>query len=197
MSNGTLVPRTLRSRAWLGATLVSALALTPALVRAQTPRFDRAAVERRLTDAETRQDWAAALEAAQTLNERAEEAHLEALYQVARFQARLGQADRACESGRVDTVMMVDTLHYVKDRVAYARTLRAALAPGGRVVVIDFRPKPLEERPWGPPPEQKMPVEEVDAAMAAAGLVRTAVHDFLTEQFFVEYRAAERAPVSP
>ena len=323
MSNGTLVPRTLRSRAWLGATLVSALALTPALVRAQTPGFDRAAVERRLTDAETRQDWAAALEAAQTLNERAEEAHLEALYQVAHFQALLGQADRACESleqlqqaglfdvqrlrrdeafaamrdlprfkavaqaiwlkgylwilerperdayqqpdrvmealafrqgervadigagsgyftrrisravgpagfvwaidirpeilavlherarrdglanirlqrvdpddpqlpaGRVDTVIMVDTLHYVKDRVAYARKLRAALAPGGRIVVIDFRPKPLEERPWGPPPEQTMSREEVDAAMAEAGLFPARVHEFLTEQFFVEYR---------
>jgi hypothetical protein len=35
-----------------------------------------------------------------------------------------------------------------------------------------------------------MAVEEVDAAMAAAGLVRTAVHDFLTEQSFVEHRAA-------
>jgi SAM-dependent methyltransferase len=65
----------------------------------------------------------------------------------------------------VDTILMVDTLHYIKDRAAYARTLRAGLAPGGRVVIIDFRPKPLEERPWGPPPEQKMSREDVDAAM--------------------------------
>jgi len=46
---------------------------------------------------------------------------------------------------------MVDTLHYVKapDRPAYAKKLRAGLAPGGRVAVIDFLPKTPEERPWG------------------------------------------------
>jgi hypothetical protein len=30
--------------------------------------------------------------------------------------------------------------------------------------------------------------EEVDAAMAEAGLVPVRMHGFLTEQFFVEYR---------
>jgi len=97
--------------------------------------------------------------------------------------------DPQLPAGRVDTVIMVDTLHYVKDRAAYARKLRAALAPGGRVVIVDFVPRPVEERPWGPPPEQKMSREEVDAAMAEAGLVPARVHDFLAEQFFVEYRA--------
>lgn len=92
--------------------------------------------------------------------------------------------------GEVDTILMVDTLHYIQDRPGYARKLAAGLAPGGRVVIIDFLPKPIEERPWGPPPEQEMPRAEVDAAMAAAGLVPVAVHGFLGEQFFVEYRAA-------
>jgi SAM-dependent methyltransferase len=96
--------------------------------------------------------------------------------------------DPQLPAGGVDTVLMVDTLHYVKERGAYAKKLRAGLAPGGRVVVIDFVPKSPEERPWGPPPEQKMSREEVDAAMGEAGLVPVQVHDFLTEQFFVEYR---------
>lgn len=104
--------------------------------------------------------------------------------------AKVERDDPKLPPGGVDTILMVDTLHYIQDRPAYARKLAAGLAPGGRVVIIDFLPKPIEERPWGPPPEQKMAVEEVDAAMAAAGLVPTAVHDFLTEQFFVEYRAA-------
>lgn len=95
--------------------------------------------------------------------------------------------DPQLSDGQVDTILMVDTLHYVKDRAAYARKLRAALAPGGRVVIIDFVPKPIEQRPWGPPPSQNMSREEVDQAMAAAGLVPVRVHDFLTEQFFVEY----------
>ena len=97
--------------------------------------------------------------------------------------------DPQLPAGGVDTILMVDTLHYVKERAAYARRLKAGLAPGGRVVVIDFLPKSPEERPWGPPPEQKMSREEVDAAMAEAGLVPARVHGFLTEQFFVEYRA--------
>lgn len=87
----------------------------------------------------------------------------------------------------VDTILMVDTLHYIKDRAAYAAKLRAALAPGGRVVVIDFIPKAPGERPWGPPPEQNMSREEVDVAMAAASLHPVKVHEFLPEHFFVEY----------
>lgn len=107
--------------------------------------------------------------------------------------AKVAADDPGLPPGGVDTVLMVDTLHYVRDRAAYARRLRTGLAPGGRIVIIDFRPKPLEERPWGPPPEQEMTREEVDAAMAEAGLLPVAVHDFLTEQFFVEYRAAAGA----
>ncbi len=101
---------------------------------------------------------------------------------------RVGKDDPKLPDGGVDTILLVDTLHYVSGRGAYARRLRAGLAPGGRVVVIDYTPKPWAERPWGPPPEQKMAREEVDEAMAAAGLVPSKVHDFLPEQFFVEYR---------
>jgi ubiquinone/menaquinone biosynthesis C-methylase UbiE len=102
---------------------------------------------------------------------------------------RVEADDPRLPEGGVDTILMVDTLHYVKDRVAYAKKLRKGLAPGGRVVVIDFVPKTLEERPWGPPPSQKMSREEVDAAMAEAGFEPARVHDLLTEQFFVEYRS--------
>ncbi len=102
---------------------------------------------------------------------------------------RVEKDDPKLPAGGVDTILMVDTLHYVAGRDAYAKKLRAGLAPGGRVVVIDYTPKPWAERPWGPPPEQKMAREEVDEAMAAAGLVPAKVHEFLPEQFFVEYVA--------
>jgi len=91
--------------------------------------------------------------------------------------------------GGVDTILMVDTYHYVKNRAEYAKKLRAGLAPGGRVVIIDYIPKPWEVRPWGPLPHQQFPKETVDAEMAAGGLKPAKVHDFLTEQYFVEYRA--------
>lgn len=85
----------------------------------------------------------------------------------------------------IDTILMVDTFHYVKERAAYARKLRAGLAPGGRIVVIDYLP-------WAgcsgaPRPERRLSRESVDEAMAAAGLAPGRVHEFLPEQFFVEY----------
>jgi hypothetical protein len=57
------------------------------------------------------------------------------------------------------------------------------------VVVIDFIPKPLAERPWGPPLEQQISRESVDRDMASAGLKPLKEHDFLPEQYFVEYGA--------
>jgi hypothetical protein len=53
--------------------------------------------------------------------------------------------------------------------------------------LIDYRPKPWEERPWGPPPEQQIPREVIDVEMATAGLEVIAEFDFLPEQYFVVY----------
>lgn len=97
--------------------------------------------------------------------------------------------DPQLEPGSVDTILMVDTIHYVKDRAAYAKALRAALAPGGRLVVIDYIPRSEAERPWGPPVEQQMSKETLDAELKAGGFVPVKVHTFLPEQYFVEYRA--------
>ncbi len=38
-----------------------------------------------------------------------------------------------------------------------AKKLIPCLASGGRVVIIEYIPKPVSERPWGPPPEQQFP----------------------------------------
>jgi SAM-dependent methyltransferase len=100
---------------------------------------------------------------------------------------RVPSDDPRLEPGSVDTILMIDAIHYVKDRVAYAKKLRPALAPGGRVVIIDYRPKPMSERPWGPPPEQQFPKEQMDREMAAAGFRVSKAFDFLPEQFFVIY----------
>jgi hypothetical protein len=56
-------------------------------------------------------------------------------------------------------------------------------------VIIDYRPKPISERPWGPPPEQQFPKEQLDTEMAAAGFNVLKSYDFLPEQFFVIYVA--------
>jgi SAM-dependent methyltransferase len=100
---------------------------------------------------------------------------------------RVASDDPQLEPGSVDTILMIDAIHYVKDRVAYAKRLLPALAPNGRVVIIDYRPKPMSERPWGPPPEQQFPKEQMDREMAAAGFTVSKAFDFLPEQFFVIY----------
>jgi SAM-dependent methyltransferase len=104
---------------------------------------------------------------------------------------KVASDDPQLEPSSVDTILMIDTIHYVKDRIAYARKLRQALAPGGRLVIIDYIPKPTSERPWGPPPEQQIPRERMDADMAAAGFAVIRAHEFLPEQYFVVYAAVE------
>jgi cyclopropane fatty-acyl-phospholipid synthase-like methyltransferase len=96
--------------------------------------------------------------------------------------------DPQLPAGGIDTILLVDVWHYIRDP-QFAQRLREGLAPGGRVVIIDYRPRPFEERPWGPPPVQQTPREEVDAHFATAGLFPSEVYEFMPEQYFVVYRA--------
>jgi SAM-dependent methyltransferase len=94
--------------------------------------------------------------------------------------------------GKADLILMVDVYHYITEsdaRVAFGEKLRAGLAPGGRLVIIDFIPKPWEERPWGPPPQQKLSKETLSADLAKAGFEVVEEYDFITEQVFVVYQA--------
>lgn len=88
----------------------------------------------------------------------------------------------------VDTIIMVDTIHYIKERTPYVEKLRKGLKPGGRFVIIDYRVKPWEERPWGPPPQQQIPKDQLNSEIEAAGFKRVADHDFLPEQYFMVYQ---------
>lgn len=91
----------------------------------------------------------------------------------------------------ITTVLMVDVMHYVKDRAAFARKLRPALAPGGRLAIIDFRYDPEAEREFAPPPRQQVPRAVLDRDMAEAGFEVDTSFDFLREQYFVIYRAVD------
>ena len=98
--------------------------------------------------------------------------------------------DPQIEPASVDTIVMVDVYHYIhyeKRGAEYAKKLRPAITPGGRVVIIDYIPKPAAERDWGPPEVQQMSRETLDSYMAGAGFKPARVHSFLPEQYFVEY----------
>lgn len=95
----------------------------------------------------------------------------------------LGLGDRPfLPAGRVDRVMIVDTFHHIDDRLEYLGRLKKSLAPGGRLVVIDFHKKPL---PVGPPPEHKLDRQFVIDEVREAGWRLVKEETFLPYQYFL------------
>ena len=68
--------------------------------------------------------------------------------------------------GTADLIFICNTWHHIADRVAYARRLKRDLAPGGRVVIVDFYKHNV---PVGPPPPHKLTAAEVQTEFEAAG----------------------------
>jgi SAM-dependent methyltransferase len=71
--------------------------------------------------------------------------------------------------GRLDVVFIGDTYHHLDDRVAYMRRLQSVLKPGGRVVLLEYKPGQL---PVGPPPEHKLQPGVLDKELAEAGYAK-------------------------
>jgi SAM-dependent methyltransferase len=91
--------------------------------------------------------------------------------------------------GSVDAIFICNTIHHIENRAAYYQLLRESLAPGGRLVIVDFRKDAVLEE--GPPPEMRIDRKELDGELSTAGFRLTEEHDFLPDQYFVVYSAAE------
>lgn len=89
--------------------------------------------------------------------------------------------DPQLAAGSVHRVLIVDTWHHIPDRPTYSAKLRAGLAPGGTITVVDF----TLDAPHGPPPHARIPPEEVARELAAAGLRTEIVTEDLPEQYVV------------
>jgi ubiquinone/menaquinone biosynthesis C-methylase UbiE len=75
--------------------------------------------------------------------------------------------------GAADRLFMINVLHHIHDEpIALAEVLRL-LAPGGRLVVIDFAQM---KRPVGPPNDHVLSLEQARAVLARMGLRELAVH---------------------
>ena len=102
---------------------------------------------------------------------------------------RLGRTD---DSGllpnEVDRVLMVDSYRHIRDRAQYFSQLRAALRPGGQLVLVDYRPGLL---PVGPPSGEKHLPGEVQAELEAAGWERVAQHDMLQHQTVMVFEVSD------
>jgi len=92
--------------------------------------------------------------------------------------------DPRLPDGQADLIFICNTWHHLLDRVSYARRLQAELAPGGRVVIVDF----LEgELPVGPPPAHKLSAAQVRAKFEQAGYRLAGSPDLLPYQYVLVF----------
>lgn len=89
--------------------------------------------------------------------------------------------------GEADLILMVDTYHHIDHRRDYFAQLRAALAPGGRLVIVDFK---QGELPVGPPPSHRIPPDQVERELADAGYTLVDAPAVLPHQFVRVFTAA-------
>ena len=99
----------------------------------------------------------------------------------ANVEPRLGKPeDPGLKPGEADLVMLVDTYHHIDGRVAWFGRLKEAVKPGGRLVIVDFKPG---EIPVGPPEDHRIPQEKVVAELTEAGWSDGGSLDLLPYQF--------------
>ncbi|CAN5516016.1 hypothetical protein BH11MYX1_BH11MYX1_53990 [soil metagenome] len=90
-------------------------------------------------------------------------------------------ADPQLAAGTVDRILVVDVWHHLGDRAAYARALAAALRPGGKLAVVDFK----LDSTRGPPREHRLAPDEILADLRNAGLTAVVSATSLPDQYIV------------
>jgi SAM-dependent methyltransferase len=75
---------------------------------------------------------------------------------------------------RFDVVFIGDTYHHLDERVAYMRRLLSVLKPGGRLVLLEYKPGKL---PVGPSAEHKLQPGVLESELLEAGYVRVEKFD--------------------
>ena len=97
----------------------------------------------------------------------------------------LGSADHpALPTGSLDAALMVDTFHEVEDRQLLLTNVRAALKPGGRLGIVEYR---TDGGGPGPAPEERMPSQQVVRAAEAAGFRLLRQEQFLPYQYLLVF----------
>jgi ubiquinone/menaquinone biosynthesis C-methylase UbiE len=95
--------------------------------------------------------------------------------------------DPRLPTGRVDRIFICNVWHHIDDQPGYLQKLRAALATGGEIVMIDFHKREL---PVGPPVAMKIARDDLVAQMQAHGFELAREHTFLPHQYFLVFTPA-------
>lgn len=86
----------------------------------------------------------------------------------------------------VDVAFFHDVLHHIQDREGYLRTLAGYIAPGGRIVVVDYEAShPLS--PHQDEPEMLITLAQVDDWMRGIGFELTETIEMFEEKFYTVY----------
>lgn len=82
----------------------------------------------------------------------------------------------------LDRILVVHVWHHLANRHEHARSLAAALRPGGKLLIVDFSPS--SER--GPPAAMRLGPEAVIAELEAEGLAASVAPLALPDQYVVQ-----------
>jgi ubiquinone/menaquinone biosynthesis C-methylase UbiE len=86
--------------------------------------------------------------------------------------------------GACDLAVIINAYHHMHGAPAFLRRLVARLAPGARVVNVDWD----ETSEFGPPPRRRVPRARFLRDARRAGLRLVGERDFLPHQYFLELR---------
>ncbi|MCE9584657.1 MAG: class I SAM-dependent methyltransferase [Planctomycetes bacterium] len=104
---------------------------------------------------------------------------------LANLSGRLATAKDPLLPEPVDLVLVANVYHHLEARQEYFARIATFLAPGGRLVIIDFKKGDL---PVGPPDEMKLAPEVVRAEVETAGFLQISQETFLPHQYFLVFR---------
>lgn len=93
--------------------------------------------------------------------------------------------DPMLPAGEIDFVFTANTYAYIRDRVGYFTKVKAALKPGGKIAVIDFRPDATVGEHMAPEPKFRVPRDQAVEELARAGFKVVDEPTFLSKQWFL------------
>ncbi|HED04474.1 MAG TPA: methyltransferase domain-containing protein [Candidatus Fraserbacteria bacterium] len=83
----------------------------------------------------------------------------------------------------VEAACLANVYHELEDTPAFLAELRRILRPGGRLILIDWKPI---ETPMGPPLSQRIPGEIIGQALQQAGFAHRQDHDIYPYHTLIE-----------